>query len=827
MQDDASTVTATGGEQSGSVAKVPGVAFRPGQHRDIVLVGAGHTHLLVMKQLIAQPMTGARITLVSSAASLWYSGMLPQVVSGNMQPAEIRVNAARLAKLARARLVVEAVTGIDLAAKTLRFADRPSMPFDLLSLNLGAESALPPIIENHNAPQGVPQLLPVKPLGAFLQAWQQLKDFLDTHKKRMEIAIVGGGVASIELALAIRAYQRACRPSMLLHIHLVTRADRVAGELPNLARESLRLELLLAHITVHLNFTATHLGAGGVFGENGTRLPVDAVIWATQVKPPDWCQSAGFTCDAQGFISVGPTLQSISHPNIFVVGDLAHFTPKPLPKAGVYAVRHAKVLYENLKRLTHSTIGAKNKSSDDVPQTPDLVCFRPQRDFLKILNLGNNKGLLCRNGFVYTGRLALRLKVHLDKQFLAGLAQPPGANVALPLAAPRFEMLRAPVQVGRPSATTSIAVTPLIWGDLFRLGRHATLWSLARVLGQSMTPHTLRAYLTLPVMASPLATHDVELVAQGILKVLQDEALNPQRVTLASLSVRQGTYCLLETRLEGAVRSGKVVRGVTIGASAEDAQGHGVGSAAVQRVVQGVARDWVSGVTLNDGVNTQKISLADSPYAVLCTHPLGAGYWGRAALAGELCATAWTAMTEACFQQVANWWQVLQRLMDDGLICSLCLIEADGLVPAIARMLADDVWHLSIALDTVSLLPDLVDPALAAEKKTLYQAHPAVEDNFWHLQCEFDIRPSVGALHEWPRAFRALVDANVGLSWAVLVKPEHESEVLSKLHAASLPNAFCLGGVKVGEPPSISENTLKASRAVQQVVLTRKAGGLK
>lgn len=745
-----------------SAALTPGLAFRPSTMRDILLVGAGHTHLLVLQQLIENPITNARITLVSNAPSLWYSGMLPQVVSGQKQPSDIRINAARLAKLASARLVVEAVTGIDVEAKTLCFSSRPPMPFDVVSLNLGAVSALPPIIEDKNNAQAVPLLLPVKPLGDFLAAWQKLKAYLDAHKKRMEIAIVGGGVASIELALAIRAYQRAWRPSMLLHIHLVTRSNCVGAELPHLARESLRLELLLAHITVHHEFTATHLGPGGLFGETGTRLPVDAVVWATQVQAPEWCKTAGLTCDAQGFVSVSPTLQSISHPDIFVVGDLADFTQKPLPKAGVYAVRHAKVLVENLRRLAQAPIaaqhgtefqdtefkGTEHKRTEhkevDRVKVPMFDSFKPQRDFLKILNLGNKKGLLCRNGFVYTGRLALRWKHRLDNDFLNGLAHP-----HVEIREPEAAVLRASVEAGQVSPIHSVSMTPLIWGDLFRLGRHATLWSLSRILGQAIVPHTLRACLTLPVLESPLAAHDVQLVTQGIGKVLEDEALNPNGVVLAGMTVRQGEHCMLEMRLEGA--------------------------------------------PVGEGVANPVLNLNNTEYSAICTHPLGAGYWGHAALAGALCSTAWSAMTEACFQRVANWWQVIKELIAQQRICAVRLIEADGVVPAIQKMIADDTWRLAVEETQLSILPDLVDDAVAPAMKTLYQSHPAVADNFWRLQRDFDIQPAVSDLSEWSKPYRALMDANVGITWVLLVRPDQREAVLAELRAANLPNAFCLG----------------------------------
>jgi selenide,water dikinase len=813
-----------------------GTLFPPGPLRDIVLVGAGHTHLLLLRYLIDHPIPDARFTLVSESANAWYSGMLPQVVSGEKQLAEISINAARLAKLAGARLIVARVIGVTPETRQLHLADRPAMRFNYLSINVGARSPLPAVqcrevgrnAVKKNAHDDIPLLIPVKPLDQFLAGWAKLKTYLDGHKKRLEIAVVGGGVASVELVLAIRAYQRTCRPSMVLHIHLVTRGQLIAGELPKLAQENLKLTLLLAHISVHYDFSATHLGHGGLFSEAGTRLTVDAVIWATQVTAPSWCAQSGLACDEHGFVSVHPTLQALDHHNIFAVGDLANFVNEPLPKAGVFAVRQARTLHENLgasimksASVTRYAVEQENKQrrverrkfkscNVKISKAKALRPYRPQRDFLKLLNLGNGSGLCCRNGLVFTGRWVKRWKVRLDERFLNTLRLPAisadktansyplearfdcDAAAARP-AAGMFDLFEVLVHEGeqaaaakRPVAATltntfrSVAareggkkffsgasvvansITPLLWGDLFRLGRHAILWGLSRVIGQPVRARRVQAILTLPSFMAPVAEHDVEQVRHGVLKVLDDPALNPNGITLGSLTAREGQRLQLALHIEGQL----------VGSFRFDGSD-------VCRIH--------SRIPLKHG----------ETFSVLCTHPLGSGYWGQAALSGQLCATAWQAMTENCFQRVTRWWQVLGDLLDRRLIEAMRLIEADGVLMSLQGMIVGDDWHIAVDTKAISVLPDLV--AQGSEAGTLFRVNSVAAHNFWRSKRDFDIQPGVKQLRDWPLALRALVDANVGLAWVILVKPDRKQAALEALEAAGLAHAFCMGFIATSD----------------------------
>jgi selenide,water dikinase len=83
--------------------------------------------------------------------------------------------------------------------------------------------------------------------------------------------------------------------------------------------------------------------------DNGRLLTADFVFWVTQAAPPAWPSACGLKTTPEGFIRVKPSLQVLNQPWIFAAGDVAAIEGKNLPRSGVYAVRMADPLGENLR----------------------------------------------------------------------------------------------------------------------------------------------------------------------------------------------------------------------------------------------------------------------------------------------------------------------------------------------------------------------------------------------------------------------------------------------------------------------------------------------
>ncbi|SIT90523.1 selenophosphate synthase [Yoonia rosea] len=354
--------------------------------RDLLLIGGGHTHALVLRKWGMNPLPGVRVTVINPGPTAPYSGMLPGFVAGHYTREELDIDLVKLARFAGARIIDGYATGIDKDAQTVAVSGRPSIAYDVVSVDIGITSAMPDL------PGFTAHAIPAKPLGTFASCWDSFR----ASAKAPHIAIIGGGVAGAELAMAMSHALRDKSPT----VHLLDRS-RVLTALGYKARQKMIAALTANNIEITEDAEVTEIFAEGLVLRNGRTIRSDFTTGAAGAKPHDWIAQTGLDLH-QGFIAVDANLQS-SDPAIFAVGDCAHLRANPRPKAGVYAVRQAPILFANLRAVLSGGT---------------LRPYKPQRDYLKLISLGAKSALAEKFGTAREGPLLWKLKDHIDRKFM-------------------------------------------------------------------------------------------------------------------------------------------------------------------------------------------------------------------------------------------------------------------------------------------------------------------------------------------------------------------------------------------------------------------------
>ena len=368
----------------------------------VVLLGVGHTNAHVLRMWKMFPQPGARLICVSNYPWVTYSGMMPGVLAGQYPPAAMEIDLVRLATAANARLIVGQVTELDRENHRLLFADRPPLDFDLLSIGIGSQPTCEGV--EFEGSTGVP----IKPMQTFLPRLREHLSGLTTAPNTPpRIAIAGGGVGSLEIAFCLEHRARTNPQSLGLsqppHIQLVTRSHRVGNGLREGTVRRIERELERRGIEIHTDAAVSRVDTSGLTTIDGQRIEATTVIWATGAVAPPLLKSFPLDHDAEGFLLIRNTLQTVTDHRIFAVGDSGTLVEHPTPKAGVYAVRQGPILWNNIQRLL----------SNHQP-----IEYHPQRDFLKLINLGDNRAIAEYRGISATGAVWWRLKDRIDRKFM-------------------------------------------------------------------------------------------------------------------------------------------------------------------------------------------------------------------------------------------------------------------------------------------------------------------------------------------------------------------------------------------------------------------------
>ena len=362
-----------------------------GKH--LVLVGAGHAHLSILKDLPSLQMQGHTVTVINSGAYHYYSGMGPGMLAGVYRPEDVRINVEKMVEDSGGRFLQDTVTRLDPVGKCVHTQTGQKILYDVVSCNVG--SYVRPLSEMTPGDA----VFAVKPIEHLLKARKKIIKLL-RQRGQIVVTVVGGGAAGVEIAANIRTLVDA--ESGQADIHLIA-GERLLKRFPERVRRYALESFVDRGIDVREGVRVEYFSDGSIQLSDNSSFSSDVCLLTSGTRPATLFTDSGLPTAEDDGLLVNRHLQSIEHPEMFGGGDCITFQPAALDRVGVYAVRQNPI-------LLHNVLAALNDDSLDP--------FSPPKTYMLILNMGDGSGIVWRNGLIFRGKPVFWLKNFIDTAFM-------------------------------------------------------------------------------------------------------------------------------------------------------------------------------------------------------------------------------------------------------------------------------------------------------------------------------------------------------------------------------------------------------------------------
>ena len=347
---------------------------------DLVLLGGGHANIQVLKMMSMNPIGGLRITLISDQTHSPYSGMIPGYLAGFYSYEECHFDLRRICEELGLRFIKAKIIGIDPLRKKIQLENRAEVSYDCASINVGIQ----PKSIAHLSPEPALKTIPLKPISQFIAHWDQLISDLKAYRgnEPLPLAVVGAGAAGVEISIILKMLID--QNQWNAQVSLIHRHEFLVSAKDLRAQKNLLNTLKEFSITAYQNTDVLEVQENALVLKDKNGLVHSEVFYraliATQAAAPAWFKNSGLPVNHDGFVKVTEKLLAENEDALFAAGDCIHFSPSPLKKAGVYAVRQGRVLEHNIRAF--------------FTRQSSLKTFKPKKHVLSLITIGDRKALV-------------------------------------------------------------------------------------------------------------------------------------------------------------------------------------------------------------------------------------------------------------------------------------------------------------------------------------------------------------------------------------------------------------------------------------------------
>lgn len=329
----------------------------------VVVVGAGFAGINAVKKLARNK--NVHITLIDRRNYHLFQPLLYQVATAGLSPADIAVPIRSIFSDCRnVTVYLGNIDRIDLKTKTI-FGKEKSLSYDYLILACGAKHSYFGHNEWEEFSPGLKTLEQATEIRRrILLAFEEAEKESDPEKQKqlLTFVIVGGGPTGVELAGAIAEISRYTLEKDFRHIDptrtrviLIEAGNRVLASFSEKLSKRAARDLEKMGVQIWTSSRVSKVNEDSVeLGQETIRAKT--ILWAAGVLPSSLGKTLGTPLDPQGRVIIQSDLTVPDYPEVFVLGDQAHFEEngKPLPGLAPVAIQQGKHAAKNILRKLHN-----------------------------------------------------------------------------------------------------------------------------------------------------------------------------------------------------------------------------------------------------------------------------------------------------------------------------------------------------------------------------------------------------------------------------------------------------------------------------------------
>jgi NADH dehydrogenase len=299
----------------------------------VVIIGAGFGGMYAARELSSAPVN---VTVIDRHNHHLFQPMLYQVAGAALNPSDIASPIRRtLRRDANTEVVLADVVAIDLAAKSVRLVSGSSIIYNYCIVATGVETSyygkdeawapLAPGLKTLEDALDIRQRV--------LLAFEQAERETDVARRHAHLTfvVVGGGPTGVEMAAAIAELRRYTLARDFRHIDpreatvmLLEGGPRILPTYPEQLSAVAKDKLRSLGVEVRENMLVNRMERGYVEAA-GWCIPTHTVVWAAGMHGSPLLETLGVPLDRMGRALVEPDCTLPGHPEVFVIGDAAHF----------------------------------------------------------------------------------------------------------------------------------------------------------------------------------------------------------------------------------------------------------------------------------------------------------------------------------------------------------------------------------------------------------------------------------------------------------------------------------------------------------------------